>query len=118
MDERIDSMSGMTASVLDYKNSPGAIGFSFKYYLDTMIQSDQIKILAIDGVAPGAETVGSGEYPFTVEFQAVTATSLETTVNSGDSADRAANTRRLLEWIGSAQGQELVRKTGYVPLRG
>ncbi|MDR2348411.1 MAG: substrate-binding domain-containing protein [Bifidobacteriaceae bacterium] len=114
----IDSMSGMTAVVLDYKNSPGAIGYSFKYYLDTMIRSDEIKILAIDGVAPSAETIASGEYPFAVEFQAVTATSLEATVDSDTQVARAANTRRLLEWIGSAQGQELVRKTGYVPLWG
>jgi phosphate transport system substrate-binding protein len=133
----LGSMGGMAATVLDYKNSPGAIGFSFRYYLDTMIQSDQLKVLSIDGVAPTAESIAAGDYPFSVTFHAVTASHPDWAEAESRGADsrgadardqsrqpaeperpRANSTRRLIEWITSPQGQELVKKVGYVPLDG
>ncbi|MDR2378344.1 MAG: substrate-binding domain-containing protein, partial [Bifidobacteriaceae bacterium] len=116
-------MDLMAYRVLDYKNSPGAIGFSFRYYLDSMIRSDEIKLLAIDGVAPTLANTASGEYPFARDFYAVTARARDQLPDADGSAGfdrsaRAENAARLIDWIASAQGQELVRKVGYSPLAG
>jgi phosphate transport system substrate-binding protein len=115
----VSSMGGMADEVLDYRNSATAIGFSFRYYLESMIRSDELKILSIDGVAPTKESIASGEYPFAVDFVAVTAKP----VDPEDEAEqrethpeRIANTARLIDWILSPQGQSLVEKVGYVPI--
>ncbi|MDR2566997.1 MAG: substrate-binding domain-containing protein, partial [Bifidobacteriaceae bacterium] len=131
------AMGPMVESVLAYKNSNHAIGFSFRYYLDNMIRSDEIKMLSIDGVAPTRENVASGAYPFTIDFYAVTATESYANYPHGEDdplwdelggdmrawRDRQApdpartrNAQRLIDWARSPEGQELVEKVGYVPL--
>ncbi|MDR2347281.1 MAG: substrate-binding domain-containing protein [Bifidobacteriaceae bacterium] len=133
-DREYTSMSGVAAQVLDYRNSRGAIGFSFRYYLEQMILSDAIKMLSIDGYAPTPENIASGDYPFTIDFYAVTvkgynadaaeawwgdagADAQSRAHPSAEDQERARQATRLVDWITSAQGQELVEKVGYVPLR-
>jgi phosphate transport system substrate-binding protein len=70
-----------------------------------MNASDEIKLLEIDGVPPSKESIRSGDYPLTAEFYAVTAGS--TNPNIGP----------FLDWILSAEGQELVEKTGYTSVQ-
>ena len=48
--------------------------------------------------------IRAGSYPFTSDFYAVTVVGRE-----------SEDVRKLLEWVQSPQGQDLVRKTGYVP---
>ncbi|MBO7392014.1 MAG: hypothetical protein J6U77_05900, partial [Verrucomicrobia bacterium] len=66
--------------------------------------SDSIKFLKVDGVAPTPENIASRRYPMTGEVLAIT---------SQQSSPECA---RLIEWILGPQGQELVRKTGYIPI--
>ena len=63
-----------------------------------------VKLLEIEGVAPTVENIENGTYPLASYFYAVT---------RGDADE---NTLRLLDWILSPQGQELVEKSGYTPL--
>jgi phosphate transport system substrate-binding protein len=126
--ERISGMDPMARAVADYKNSDHAIGFSFRHYLETMVGYDQIKLLSIDGVAPTPDNIASGAYPFTVDFYAVTARPVEPGLPVDDpyqselvyepDPERAANAQRLIGWILTDQGQELVRAVGYVPIDG
>ena len=99
-------MGEVISQVAGYRNAKNAIGYSFMYYSSAMIKNNQIKYISIDGVKPTADTVRSGEYPFTVPVYAVTLKS---------NADK--NVARLIDWILSAEGQSLVEKTGYVPAR-
>ncbi|MNL88534.1 hypothetical protein D3C87_2183030 [compost metagenome] len=69
-----------------------------------MNRSDDIKLLAIDGTQPNKDSIKSGTYPYTVSFYAVTA------------GTPNPNTQPFLDWIVSPEGQELVSKTGYVPI--
>ncbi|MDR2453782.1 MAG: substrate-binding domain-containing protein [Bifidobacteriaceae bacterium] len=132
------SMTGVVSQALDYRNASGAIGFSFRYYLEQMILSDEIKMLSVDGFAPTPANIASGDYPFTVEFFAVTVASFDPARAGAGYADeaaayyadeaaaygwgadsaadeaRAGQTERLIDWITSAQGQELVERVGYV----
>lgn len=99
-------MGEVISEVAGYKNAKNAIGYSFMYYSTEMIKNNQIKYLAVDGVKPTPETVRHKNYPFTVPVYAVTLKS-----------NRQENVRRFLEWVVSEEGQSLVEKTGYVPVR-
>ena len=98
-------MDGIIEQVADYRNKDGSIGFSFRYYMEGIIKNPDVKLLSIDGVAPTVENIQSGSYPITAPLYAVTWKGNEN-----------QNVARLLEWILSPEGQELVEKTGYVPI--
>lgn len=96
-------MSGIVEQVSDYRSKSNSIGFSFRYYLEGIIQNPDIKILSIDGVAPTVENIRSGAYPITAKLYAVTWEG-----NDNENVDI------LLDWVLSEEGQELIEKTGYV----
>ena len=100
------SMGGMVEVVSDYRNTKGAIGYSFRFYCTELMKGFRVKLLDVEGVSPTVENIKNGSYRLASEFYAVT--------RSG--ADE--NTRRLVEWITGPQGQKLVEKTGYVPMAG
>ncbi|GBU27005.1 hypothetical protein R84B8_00525 [Treponema sp. R8-4-B8] len=83
---------------------PTTIGYTFLYFTTDMVNSNLIKILAIDGVKPSRETIISGEYIFSNTFYAIT---------TGNETD---NAKKFINWILSEEGQYLVEKTGYVPI--
>ena len=101
--EVVDSMMGVVRTV-EYRNLPNAIGYSFRFFLTDMLESE-VKLLSIDGAAPTVENIQSGAYPLVSTIYAITRAGEET-----------PNTRALVDWLLSGQGQELVRRAGYVPI--
>ncbi len=99
-----DGMSDAVRQIGNYDNGPGAIGYSYLYYVNTLVENSGIKVLAIDGAAPTDENLQSGAYPFTVNYYAV--------YRKGDK-----NTEAFVSWLVSEEGQKAVRQAGYVPLR-
>lgn len=81
-----------------------ALGYSYRYYATTMYANPDVKLLSVDGAAPSMENIQNGSYPFIADFYAVTKGRPE------------GNTKLLIEWILSPQGQEIIQKTGYTPL--
>ena len=81
-----------------------------RFYSTEMVENEQIRLLALNGVAPTKETIRSGEYPISSNFFAVTASPI------GEPAPEENNEelRSFIDWILSDQGQELIEKTGYV----
>ena len=63
-----------------------------------------IKLLAVNDVAPIVENIENGTYPLISEFYA------------GTRIDASENTL-LFSWIFGPQGQALVEKTRYTPIR-
>lgn len=106
----VTGMEGIISQVASYRNYKNAIGFSFRYYSTQMVKNDQIRLLALDGVAPTKETIRDGSYPIASEFYAVTAAPI------GQPAPESYDTRlaALLDWILSPQGQWIIEETGYV----
>jgi phosphate transport system substrate-binding protein len=100
----VQGMGGIIRRAADYKNYRNAIGYSFLFFATGMLRDEEIRLLEIDGVAPGHASIRDGSYPFAADFYAVSVQGRET------SASRA-----LVEWILSAEGQALVAATGYVP---
>ncbi len=105
-EEVVSGMAGVIEQVASYRNYPGAIGYSFRWFATEMAPSDEIRLLAVDGAAPTAQAIRDGSYPFTVEVYAVTA------------GEPSAETQALLDWLCGEEGQALIEKTGYVPLAG
>ncbi len=99
-----DGMADAVAQIGNYDNGPGAIGYSYLYYVNTLVENSGIKVLAIDGVAPTDENLQSGAYPFTVNYYAV--------YRKGDE-----NTEAFVNWLVGEEGQKAVAQAGYVTLR-
>ncbi len=98
-----DMMSGIIERVSNYKNKTNSIGFSFRYYLEGIIKNPDVKMVSIDDVAPTVENIKNGRYPITTSLYAVT---------YKDNPN--ANVDKLINWVLSNEGQEIIEKTGYV----
>ena len=109
-EDRISGMGGIITQVAGYRNHKNAIGFSFRFYSTEMVENEQIRLLALNGVKPTKETIRSGAYPISSNFFAVTASPI------GEPAPEETNEdlRAFIDWILSEQGQEIIEKTGYV----
>ena len=97
-------MGGIINEVAQYKNYKNAIGYTFRFYSTEMVGNSQIKLLEINGVAPSKETIRTGTYPITSEFYIVT------------SGTENPNVDKFIDWVLSAEGQQLVEEVGYVPV--
>ena len=104
-DDVVSGMGGIINEVAQYKNYKNAIGYTFRYYSTEMVGNDEIKLLAIDGIEPTKENIRNDRYPIISEFYAITA------------GTENLNVDKLLQWILSPQGQQLVEKVGYVPVK-
>ena len=112
-EDRIDGMGGIIERVANYRNYKNAIGFSFRFYSTEMVQSGDIRLLSLNGVAPTRETIRDGSYPISSEFYAVTVAPI------GDPPPQEwdKDLGGFLDWILSPQGQAIVDQTGYVSVR-
>lgn len=100
----VESMMGLMEAVRSYDNSPGAIGYSVYYYAHDMEMAQGLKLLAIDGVAPSAQTIRDESYPFRNAYYVVMA--------AGTPDD--SMTSILYHWLLGEEGQKLVDRQGYV----
>mgnify|MGYP002585161122 CR=1 FL=1 len=106
MEEEVQAMmGGVINQVAGYRNLAGALGYSFRWYATEMNGNPGIKLLAVDGVAPTPEHIADGSYPFTVDLNLATTRAMPDSLAA------------LAEWLLSAEGQDLVAKVGYVPVR-
>ncbi len=99
----VGGMGGIIEEVADYKNKSTSIGFSFRFYVEGIIQNPDVKMIAIEGVAPTKENIKSGSYPIVAPVYAVT--------YKGNSNE---NVHELIDWILSDEGQYIIEETGYV----
>lgn len=100
----IGTNSLMKQISVEYKGVQPALGYSYRYFANTMYSNPDAKMLKIDGVEPSLENIKDGSYPFTVNFYAIT------------NGEPQGNAKKLIDWILSSQGQELIEKTGYTPI--
>ncbi len=80
-----------------------SIGFSFRYYMDGIVENDAVKMLSLNGVYPSAENIQNGSYPIVAPFYAI---------YRADNQNE--NIPVLIEWILSEEGQSLIEQSGYV----
>ena len=101
--EIVGGMGGIIREVADYKNKSTSIGFSFRYYVEGIIQNPDIKVIAIDGIAPNVENIQNGSYPIIAPVYAVT-------YEGNDNP----HVQELIDWMLSEEGQFIIEQTGYV----
>lgn len=101
-EDKLRGMGGIISATADYRNYPGALGFTFRYYANGLVKDKKVKLLKIDGVEPSTENIRSGRYPFVETAYAITV------------RPREGNIRRFIDFLVSPVGRSLVEQTGYV----
>lgn len=81
----------------------GSLGFSFRFYMDGIVENDAVKMLSLNGVYPSAENIQNRSYPIVAQFYAIYRADNEN-----------ENIPVLIEWLLSDEGQSLIEQTGYV----
>ena len=105
--ETVGSMEGVIRHVAQYANEHGALGYSFRYFIEGLSQEQGVKLLAVDGVTPDLAHIEDGSYPLTVPLCLVTRKD-----------DPNPNVGKMIDFFLSPDGQTLVRETGYGGLAG
>lgn len=100
-----EGMGSLIERIGNYENSDKSIGYTYKYYIDTLYKSDDIKVIAIDGVMPTPENMRNGSYPFTTHYYGV--------IRAGDEQQAGG---KFLNWMLSAEGQRSIAQAGYVTI--
>ncbi|MCL2010533.1 MAG: substrate-binding domain-containing protein [Synergistaceae bacterium] len=100
----IGTNSLMKQVSVEWRGVQPAIGYSYRYYATTMYANPDAKMLRVNGAEPSLENIKNGRYPFAADFYAVT------------NGEPEGNSKLLIDWILSEQGQELITKTGYTPV--
>jgi phosphate transport system substrate-binding protein len=80
--------------------------YTYKYYIDRLYISPDIKILKVDGIMPSDENVRNNSYAFVTPYNAV--------IRSTD-IDEVGG--RFLNWMLSDEGQACISQAGYVSLK-
>ncbi len=80
-----------------------SIGFSFRYYMDGIVENDAVKMLSLNGVYPSAENIRNRTYPIVASFYAIYRAD-----------NQNPNIPILIDWLLSDQGQTLIEQSGYV----
>lgn len=103
--EKVDAMMGVIKEVAQYANEKGAIGYSFRYFLEELNQEKGVKMLSIDGVYPTIANIENGAYPLTTDVCLITRKN-----------ETNPNVQKMIDIILSDDGQEIIRRTGYAGL--
>lgn len=98
-------MEGLVKRVGDYENGAGSIGYTYKFYIDTLYKSDDIKVLSVNGIAPAPENLRKGTYPFATSYYGV--------IRGGEEQKAGG---LFLDWMLSEEGQECIAQAGYIPI--
>ncbi len=83
-----------------------SIGFSFRYYMDGIVENGSVKMLALNGVYPSAENIRNRTYPIVAQFYAIYRADNEN-----------ENIAVLIDWLLSDEGQTLIEANGYVRVK-
>ena len=100
-------MGELITALKGFDGSANAIGYTLYYYAEDMRMAEGLKIISVDGVQPGGDTIRDVSYPFLNPYFTV--------IGADEPEDSPA--RVLFEWLQSDEGQALVRNEGYVSVR-
>ena len=103
-EDRLAGMGGIINDVANYRNYQEALGFTFRYFSTEMFKNGEIKLLAVDGIAPTVENIRDGTYPFIADCCIITV------------KPRSKNVGKIVNFLFSPAGKELIEKTGYVAI--
>jgi len=97
----------MEAPINAIAEEPNGIAYSVYYYEHFLNHRRENRLLAINGILPTKETIASRKYPLTTEVYIVTR----------KNHDPKAPAVKVRDWLLSTAGQEMVRQSGYIPIK-
>ncbi|MBR3436207.1 MAG: substrate-binding domain-containing protein [Lachnospiraceae bacterium] len=100
--EYVGPMGGVVEQVAQYANERGAFGYSFRYFVEDLMQENNVRVISVDGVKPTLESIKDGSYPLTTVLCLITRKD-----------DPNPNVRKMIDFMLSPDGQEIIEKTGY-----
>lgn len=101
------SFANIVKAIGEYEDTAdSAIGFGLFYNIDELFGNRNINILSVNGITPTLENVNSGDYPLTVNIYAII---------RKDSAENS-RARRLVNFILSEEGQNIIEENGYLKI--
>lgn len=102
--ELVGSMGEIIDVVAEYNGEQGAIGYTFRYFLAGLHKENNVKMISVDGIYPSSENIRSGIYPATAGLYCAI-------LKDNNKTDK------VIEFILSDNGQELVEKSGYISIK-
>ena len=84
----------------------GAIGFSFRFYVEGVVANGGIKLLSVNGIEPTEENIRNGSYPIIYQFYAVYRKD-----------NQNENVQKLVDFMLSENGQKIIDENGYTPIK-
>ncbi|MBR0574910.1 substrate-binding domain-containing protein [Proteiniclasticum sp. BAD-10] len=103
----VAGMGELIDAVAAFEDQPGGIGYSYFYYTTSMWKNEKVKLISIEGVAPSKESIASSKYPYRTAYYAV--------VRKDE--PKESNARKLVAYILSKEGQNLMEEAGYVKVK-
>lgn len=100
--EKVSAMDGVIKQVAQYNNEKGALGYSFRYFLEELNQEKGVKMLSVDGVYPSLENIENREYPIIADV---------CLIYRKDNSNPYI--QKMKDFILSEDGQKMIRQTGY-----
>lgn len=100
--EVVGAMEGVITKVAQFNSEKGAMGYSFRYFVEELNQEKNVKLLSVDGISPSIENIENGTYPLVTNVCLITRKD-----------DSNPYVEKMKEFILSEQGQGIVKKTGY-----
>ena len=99
------SMGGIIRRVAKYRNHSNAMGYSFRFFVETLHAHENIKLFSIDGVYPNKDNIRNGTYPFAYPFYAITVKGRE-----------SPETQQFLQWLDSPDAKYIIENAGYTAI--
>jgi len=99
-------MKGLTIKPANSIYAGRTLGYSFRYYVDGIVASENIKLLALNGVYPSKENIRNHTYPVVSNFYAI--------YRKSDSSRQ--DIQKLISFALSPSGQRIVEESSYVGL--
>ena len=100
----VSTMGMLIDQVAAYDGGGSSIGFSVYYYATLMHANPALKLLAVDGVEPGKESIQSAQYPLTNDFYVVIR----------KSEPENSPVRALRDWLLSDEGRRILEEEQYI----
>jgi phosphate transport system substrate-binding protein len=102
----ISFMNGLEIKPSNSIYSGRTLGYSFRYYVDGIVASKNIKLLSLNGVYPSKENIRNHSYPVVSNFYAI--------YRKADSERQ--DIQKVISFALSEHGQQIVEESSYISL--
>ena len=82
-----------------------SIGYSFRYYVESIVKDGKLKMISINGVTPNIENIQNNTYPIVDNFYMIYRKN-----------NNNKNIKTIENYILSQEGQDIIKEIGYVPI--